>query len=195
MAEPQSAAEVARALADALQRHQLPYAIGGAIALAYYAAPRATVDVDVNVFVTPGDQLDRALTVLAEAGFAANDDVATLRVHAIQEGQFRGTASGLRVDVFVPTIPYYADLARRTREVTLLGRPMTILGPEDLAVLKMMFFRRKDLADVEALLREQGTTLDRDFVRRTLITLVSEEDERVATFDSIIRDVDAEGSP
>jgi len=33
MAEPASAAELARTLADALERHKLPYAIGGAIAL------------------------------------------------------------------------------------------------------------------------------------------------------------------
>jgi len=28
----------------------LPHAFGGALALAYYAEPRATVDIDVNVF-------------------------------------------------------------------------------------------------------------------------------------------------
>ena len=29
----------------------IPHAFGGALALAYYATPRATVDIDVNVFV------------------------------------------------------------------------------------------------------------------------------------------------
>jgi len=102
---------------------------------------------------------------------------------------------GLRVDVFVPAIPYYQALAHRTRNVTLLGRPATILGPEDLVILKMMFFRRKDLADVEALVREQGADLDRDFVRRTLVELVGTDDERVSTFDAIVRDVDAARDP
>jgi hypothetical protein len=55
----------------------------------------------------------------------------------------------------------------------------------------MMFFRRKDLADVEALVREQGTALDHDFVRQTLIELVGTDDERVSAFDTIVRDVDA----
>lgn len=190
MAEPESAAELARILADTLERHKLPYAIGGAIALGYYAVPRATVDVDVNVFVAP-DDLDSALAALAEARFVPNETLPALRARAAEEGQFRGTVSGLRVDVFVPAIPYYKDLARRTRNVTLLGRPATIVGAEDLAVLKMMFFRRKDLADVEALLREQGAALDRHFVRRTLIELVGADDERVAALDAIVRDVDA----
>jgi hypothetical protein len=191
MTEPTTAAEVARTIADALERHRLPYAIGGAIALGYYAVPRATVDVDVNVFVAPATGLDRALAALAEAGFTANERPPALRARALAEGQFRGAAGGLRVDVFVPAIPYYDALASRVRTVTLLGRAATILGPEDLAVLKMMFFRRKDLADVEALLREQAAALDRGFVRQTLIALVGADDERVASFDAIVRDVDA----
>lgn len=193
MAEPESAAELARTLADALEQHQLPYAIGGAIALGYYAVPRATVDVDVNVFVAPTTEIDRALAVLVAVGFVPDEPLPALRARAVEEGQFRGIIRGLRVDVFVPAIPYYQALAHRTRVVPLLGRPATILGPEDLGVLKMMFFRRKDLADVEALVREQGTALDRHFIRRTLVDLVGADDERVATFDMIVRDIDAAG--
>lgn len=53
-AELPTAVDIARAVADALERHGLPYAIGGALALGFYAVPRATVDVDVNVQVGPG---------------------------------------------------------------------------------------------------------------------------------------------
>jgi hypothetical protein len=136
--EPASAAEVARALADVLERRGLPYAIGGAIALGFYAVPRATVDVDVNIFVSPDEGLAAALEALAEAGFVADDDEATLRTRATSEGQFRGTIAGMRVDVFVPAIPYYAELATRRRHVSLLGRPLWVLGPEDLVVLKLI---------------------------------------------------------
>lgn len=161
MAEQPTAAEVARAVADVLDRHGLGYAIGGAIALGFYAAPRATIDVDINIFVPPADGLSVALRALSDAGFAPHEDEATLHARANAEGQFRGTISGLRVDVFVPAIAYYAELADRRRQVVLLGRPAWILGPEDLVVLKLMFFRRKDLADVEALLRDQGVSVDR----------------------------------
>ncbi len=56
-------------------------------------------------------------------------------------------------------------------------------------VLKMVFFRRKDLADVEAVLWDQSD-LDRDFVRRTLTDLVGGEDERLRVLAEIERDVD-----
>ncbi len=44
-------AERVAAIDDALAG--VPHAFGGALALAYYAEPRATIDIDVNVFVPP----------------------------------------------------------------------------------------------------------------------------------------------
>jgi len=182
---------VARGLADVLERRGLPYAIGGAIALGFYATPRATIDVDVNVFVSPVADLERALSALGEAGFVADDALHVLADQARAEGQFRGRVAGLRVDVFVPAVPYYAELEGRRRQVALLGRPLWILSAEDLVVLKMMFFRRKDLADVEAVLREQGALLDRRFVRQKLVDLSGELDERIAAWDQLDSDVPA----
>ncbi|MEX2556461.1 MAG: hypothetical protein WEB06_12640 [Actinomycetota bacterium] len=70
MADFPTAAELARAVADVLSERELPYAIGGAIALGFYAPPRATVDVDVNVFVAPDSGLDDLLAAIAELGKA-----------------------------------------------------------------------------------------------------------------------------
>ena len=52
----------------------------------------------------------------------------------------------------------------------------------------MMFFRRKDLADVEAMLRNIGLG-DSTFVRGTLVDFVGESDERVVEWDKIVEDV------
>jgi hypothetical protein len=189
MAEDRSAAEVARDLADALEQSGIPYAIGGAIALGFYAPPRATVDVDVNVFVSPEGELARALDALRGAAFTPEDDPETVSQQAREEGQLRGTVGAMRVDVFVPAIPYYAELEGRRRQVVLLGRPLWILAAHDLVVLKMMFFRRKDLADVEAVLRDQGPAVDREWVRRKLAELAGEGDERLRAWDELARDV------
>jgi len=192
MPELPTAAEVARAVADGLEKRNIPYAIGGAIALGFYAPPRATVDVDVNVFVSPeSGGLDDLLAALSEMGFEPDDEPKVVRRRAREDGQFRGTMRGLRVDVFVPAVPYYATLQDHRREVPLLGRPLWIVGPEDLAVLKLMFFRRKDLADVEAMLRDQGAAIDRAHIRRTLVGLAGETDERVRELDAIESEVDS----
>jgi hypothetical protein len=183
-----TAPEVARALADVLEREALPYAIGGALALGFYALPRATADVDLNVFLPPA-AIDQVLRALRLGGVRVDDEAQAGR-QAADEGQFRGYVGNMRIDVFVPAFAYYASLSERRRQVSLLGRPAWILGAEDLIVLKMMFFRRKDLADVEAILSEQPA-LDRPYVRRTLIELVGAADPRIATLASIEHDVDA----
>ena len=189
MAPAPTAAEVARGVADTLDRHGLPYAIGGALALAYYAVPRATVDVDLNVFVKPDTGFERILTALNDAGFAADADPQSARQQAIAEGQFRGRIDRMRVDVFVPAIEYYASLETRRRQVELLERPIWILGPEDLVILKLMFFRRKDLADVEAVLRDQIGSLDLQFIRTTLVGMVGADDPRLHALSEIEADV------
>ena len=183
-----TAAQVARAIANALERRKIPYAIGGAIALGFYAPPRATLDVDVNIFVSVGPAFAEALATLKDSGFVAETDAAILLRQAQEEGQFRGRFEGIRVDVFIPTVPFYKELKRRVRNAVLLGRPIKILSPEDLLVLKLMFFRRKDLADAEAVLRDQGTALDRRKVRDRLVKLVTEEDERVRAWDDLARE-------
>ena len=187
MTESPTAVDIARRLADTLANHGTSYAIGGALALAYYTAPRATVDVDINVFISPRD-LRQLLTVLATAGFTA-DSPETIERTAWEDGQFRGRIEGIRVDVFVPSIPFYAEMASRTRQVPLLGRPIDILSPQDLLTLKMMFFRRKDLADVEAVLRNLPPGLDVESIRARLVEMVGEDDEHIAEWDSIIRDI------
>lgn len=191
MREPPTAVDVARAVADTLQQHGIDYAIGGALALAFYAPPRATIDVDVNAFVDVSTGMDAVRDALTAVGFTFDGPWDRVRSAAAETGQFRGTIHGLRVDVFIPAIPYYGELFSGSREVTLLGRPIRVLGPEDLAVLKVMFFRRKDLADVEALYRDQGPNLDRGYIRARLIEFVGEDDERLRALEAIERDVDA----
>ena len=61
LALPDKVVALGRALDD------VPHAFGGALALAYYAEPRATQDIDVNVFVAESQAAD-VLSVLAPLG-------------------------------------------------------------------------------------------------------------------------------
>lgn len=188
MVETPTAAEVARTIADAIDPH-FPYAIGGAVALGFYAPPWATIDVDVNVFLNVEEKIPQLLDVLEGIDFVADESREEVEGRARDEGQFRGVIRGLRIDVFVPSVPYYEEIESRRRNAQLLGRPIWIVGPEDLVILKLMFFRRKDLADVEAILRDQGNAVDRDFVRQRLVELVGADDERLRALKDIERDV------
>jgi len=190
MTEIPAAPEVARRLADALEGAQVPYAIGGAIAYGLHAPPRATNDVDLNVF-TPLEKIDRVFDALEDGG--ATIDRASARLSASERGDFVARVHGMRVDVFVPSIPLSASAASRVRQGVLLGRPIAILSAEDLVLFRLLFFRAKDLSDVERLVRFQEEGLEREYIRRWLVELVGGDDARVEAWDRLVSRAAAAG--
>lgn len=178
-----TAPDVARRLADELERSGIPYAVGGAIAYGLHAPPRATNDVDLNVFVKP-DDLEATFEALERGGATVNHEQA--KRSAVDRGDFIARFRGMRVDVFVPSIPLSSAAAGRVRQGVLLGRPIAVLSAEDLVLFKLLFYRAKDINDIMRLVAFQGEALDHGYVRGWLLDMVGEEDERMTTWDRIV---------
>jgi hypothetical protein len=53
----------------------------------------------------------------------------------------------------------------------------------------MMFFRRKDIADVEQILRTQGKELDRGWIHERLLELYSARDPRISQWQELVNEV------
>lgn len=181
-AADRSAAEAAQAIAASLQAAGLPYAIGGALALAIAGVPRGTADVDINVFV-PEDKIPDAIEILTSLGIEMDRDAAIAR--AERDGMFVGRWDGMRIDVFLPSIPF-AQEAQRTRvSVTdAAGWTGWFLSAEALAVFKLLFFRGKDIVDIERLVAVRPE-LDRNYIRRWIVDMMGEDDERTKKWDEI----------
>ena len=88
----------------------------------------------------------------------------SLREHGFLQG---GLSGGTRLDIFLPIVPFYEAARSRRKRLELAGQPIMVWDAESLVVFRMTFFRRKDLADVEKVLRTQGPQLDRLWVRTT----------------------------
>jgi len=177
-----NAAEVGLAIAQALAARQVPYAIGGALAYGVWALPRATKDVDLNLFVPP-DGLRAAMDALESAGVTFEREEA-LRKSA-DEGLFVGWVGACRVDVFTPSIPFSWEALKTRVAVQVGGSTAWFLSAEALSFFKMMFFRGKDLVDLERLIANMGRKLDAPYVRRWLVETMSEGDERVRKWDEL----------
>lgn len=174
--------DIAAHLAGALERASIPYAIGGAIALGAWSDPRGTHDVDLNVFVSH-EELDHALEVLVAAGLDIDKDLAR---KADQEGAtLVGRYAGMRVDLFTPSIPFAWEAMRTRRRLAGPSGEADYLSPEATAVFKLLFFRAKDLLDLEKLLSVQGRALDAPYVRRWMVDMMGELDERVVAWDRL----------
>jgi predicted nucleotidyltransferase len=178
-----AASDVARDLAAALEARGQEYALGGAIALGFWGEPRGTLDVDVTLFLAP-DRPSECLWLLQdlECELTFSESLASLREY----GFCRVTYHGLKLDVFLPIVDFYAAAQARRRRVQLAGQPVMIWDAESLIVLKFMFFRRKDIADVEGLLRVQQGRLDLDWVRHWLVELYGPRDPRVHQWEELV---------
>jgi hypothetical protein len=179
---PQVAAELARRLDEA----GVEYALGGAIALAFAGEPRATIDVDMTLFVVPPEPVP-CVDVLDQIGCTLRRQTALDSL--AEHGFCRVAFEGMQIDVFLPTIPFHEAARRRRVRVKLVGQSCWVFSPETLVVLKLMFFREKDFMDVRQILRIQGPALDRVWVREQLVEIFGERDPRVAAWDELAAEV------
>lgn len=174
---------VAAQLARRLEEEGIDHAFGGAIALAFAAEPRATVDVDVTLFLDDPEPA-ACLAVIERLGCSFNRPQELQRLE--EYGYCRAEFEGLRVDVFLPTIDFYTVAREARRRVVLRGQTMSVWSAEVLAVFKMMFFREKDLGDVRSILQLQADKLDRNWVRERLVEIFGPRDPRIPAWDDLV---------
>jgi hypothetical protein len=151
----------------------VPHAFGGAIALAYYAEPRATIDVDLNVFV-PVDEFGTVATPLSELGVAVDPPVVE---HVRRNGQARVMWDATPIDLFFAYDPFHDAAAARRRDVPFASRRIPILAVEHLIVCKVVFNRPRDWVDIDAVVAA-GTHVDVAEVLRWTGRIVGDDDPR-----------------
>ncbi len=171
------------ALERALRAAGIPHAFGGAIALAYYATPRGTQDVDVNLFV-PASDLDRVLAALTPLGVDAA--TAQARRAAEREEQVRLYWDGTPLDLFFAYDALHEACRERRRLVPFPGERISILSGEDLAIFKVLFSREKDWRDLRELLYAQGERFDAAYATGWLDRILASDDERLARFRALL---------
>lgn len=181
MTEIPQATQVAVALAETLEAADVPYAIGVAVAYGFYGPPRATNDVDLNVFVPP-EEAERIFDVL---GAVLTIDVEDARSRIAARADFIGRSSGMRVDVFLSDTILTERARTRVQPKEIGGRTIQVLAVEDLVLFKLVFYRDKDLLDIRYLL-PLVPDLDTTYVRTSLVDAVGQDDVRVRAWDEIV---------
>jgi hypothetical protein len=177
--------QVAEALAARLEAADCEYALGGAIALGFWAEARGTLDVDVTLYL-PLDDPAGCLHLLEQIGceFDRRRALDMLREHNFCQVRLMG----IRVDVFLPMSSFYEAAKARRRKVPVGNHSAFIWDAETLCVFKLMFFREKDLVDIASILRSQGASLDRDWVEQSVLDLYGPRDPRVTRWRELTSD-------
>jgi hypothetical protein len=152
----------------------VPHAFGGALALAYYAEPRATIDIDLNVFL-PVERFPEVAVPLRQLGVAVDDPSAAELVR--RDGQARVLWDATPIDLFFAYDAFHQAAGNARIVVPFGDGTIPILSAEHLAVCKAVFNRAKDWVDIDAMVA-LGTDIDVSEVVRWVGRIAGDEDPR-----------------
>lgn len=143
------------AIVNALESGKVPYAITGALAAGCYGVPRATKDVDL--FIPTGLNARKLIACVRKAGFTVPSSAAKiLRSGGILT--LKLPSEKFEVDLIVSD--EVADAITHARVLSLYGRKMKVVSPEDLVVIKLAAWRLQDRPDAIRVAANQWEKLD-----------------------------------
>jgi hypothetical protein len=161
---------------------RIGHAFGGALALAYYAEPRATIDIDMNVFLAPSSW-SAVEDALGPLGVAPLDGGVTER-----DGQCRTWWGETPIDLFFAYDDIHTAMRRAARTVPFGGDRLPVLAPEHLLVCKATFDRPKDWLDIEQMVA-CVEDLDVEEIRSWLTRIVGSTDPRMQRWEQIVAEL------
>lgn len=168
-------------ISELLEDADIPYAFGGALALAYCTGePRATRDIDINIFMNIDhvEKVQKAVLPIVE--FSPSQ----LRYLQI-EHQTRVFWDDVPIDLFFDVSYFHREMSMNTTFGQLKDRYIPILSAEYLAILKILFDRTKDWADIEAMVDERS--FDHHVVLGWLFELLGQDDGRIDRLDRLVK--------
>jgi hypothetical protein len=160
----------------------IPHAFGGALALAYYAEPRATIDIDLNLFV-PAERFPDVAGPLLRLGAASDDPSVAALVR--RDGQARVMWDSTPIDLFFAYDPFHDAAGAARKVVPFADKTIPILAPEHLMVCKVVFNRPKDWVDIDSMLSGEPD-IDAPEVLRWVGRLTGDEDPRYNRIASVL---------
>lgn len=155
-----------KTVVERLQDAGIAYMLTGSMALAVYATPRMTRDIDLVVQLKISDA--DTIVHLFEGDFYI--DAACVREAVLRSGIFNiiHNESVIKIDLIVRKDDVYRieEFSRR-RQLDLEGFSLSIVAPEDLVLSKLVWARTSyselQLRDVRLMLTS-GTPLDREYL-------------------------------
>jgi len=151
--------DLARLVIEACEAEQIDYMMTGAFAVAYYAIPRSTNDVDFVLSLLPKDGIERVIRRLSpHIEFESQVRFDTLRWGRRHVGISR-TATTLKVELFeLFDDAFVRQQFERSKPMDSrqLQHRVWLPTAEDAIVQKLRWGRSKDLDDARDILATQG---------------------------------------
>ncbi len=149
----------------------LRYFITGSTATILYGEPRFTNDIDVVVELPPA-RIDEFCGAFPAPLYYCSRSAVIDAVKQAFQFNILSPATGMKVDVIVASNSDYDQIRlQRTRRIkNAAGTEGAYAAPEDVIVMKMVYFREggseKHLRDITGMLKTCSIPIDRDYVAK-----------------------------
>lgn len=186
MEPPDNIYDAAVRLTSALESAGIDYALGGAFAYAVWVRARATDDIDISINVPSKDvvALNYVFDVFESLGIVFNREEAL--VEASEFGMVTVWWGDVKIEAF---LVYYAfqEEANRTKVLKKVdGDKFWVVSPESYVIFKLIFFRPKDIVDLEQLVAYMGDKLDLPYLDRWIVEVFGRGSKQGKAWQEII---------
>lgn len=152
-AQERALTDLARLLAEA----RIPYMVIGGLANAVWGEPRATLDIDVTLWVEDA-AISAAIDVLSRSFRPLVTDppgfIAETRVLPLE------STDGVRIDAIFGMLPFEHEAVQRAVTFAIAGVQVSFCTAEDLVLMKIISERERDLSDARAVVARRLAELD-----------------------------------
>jgi hypothetical protein len=155
-------------LVSSLEALSIPYALIGGLAVSAWGEARATLDVDLAVWVEPAE-VDATVGALCRRfqPLPKNPVEFVRATHVLP----LTTPQSVRADIVFGILPVEKDIVQRATLMKIAGAAVRVASVEDLILMKSASERERDLEDARLLLRRFGNKIDRGYLEPRLADL------------------------
>jgi len=146
-------------LNEFFQSKHIRYCLIGGIAAGYWGEPRYTQDMDFTV-VSRTRSLDDIIELFKKDGFKVRSNGKN-QCQVFQKGKLKFMA-----DLILAEVDYQDWVVDRAIDITVFDIKTKICTAEDLIILKLIANRRRDLLDIETVLKRMDRQLDKEYLKK-----------------------------
>ena len=155
-------------IAALFNKHHIDYMVIGGLANAKWGQPRATLDIDITIWVQD-DEIEHIISIFQQTYTIRVDNpfefIAETRVLPVK------TPEDQPIDIIFGALPFEQQAIERAVEVIIGHSAIKFCTAEDLILLKIISDRQRDLEDIEGIINFQKENLDYSYLEPRILEL------------------------